>query len=69
MTTTKKAKPAAPVCVFCKRTGAGVHFSIFQPRFQPFGTACMDCERTLPPGTKVPAPAPSDADVANDPRA
>lgn len=35
---------SAPVCTFCKRSGAGVQFAIFNPRFQPFGTACSDCE-------------------------
>lgn len=52
----KKPKPCAPVCVFCKRSGAGVTFAIFAPRFEPFGTACTDCERDLPPGTVPPAP-------------
>ncbi len=49
-----KPKPSAPVCVFCKRSGAGVTFAVFNPRFAPFGTACTDCERTLPPGTVPP---------------
>lgn len=43
-----------PVCVFCKRSGAGVQFVVFCPRFPPFGTACSDCEETLPKGTEVP---------------
>lgn len=55
--TTKPGKVrSAPVCVFCKRSGAGVQFAIFNPRFTPFGTACADCEATLPEGTTVPAP-------------
>jgi hypothetical protein len=43
-----------PVCVFCKRSGAGVTFAIFSPRFPPFGTACVECERDLPEGTELP---------------
>ncbi len=43
-----------PVCVFCGRSGDGVLFNIFTPRFAPFGTACTDCEASLPPGTKPP---------------
>lgn len=50
----KKAPAALPVCVFCKRSGSGVQFDIMNPRFAPFGTACTDCEKTLPPGTVVP---------------
>jgi DNA-directed RNA polymerase subunit RPC12/RpoP len=50
------APKAAPVCVFCKRSGAGVQFLIFNPRFKPFGTACVDCEASLPPGTTLPEP-------------
>lgn len=49
---------SAPVCVFCKRS-AGVQFAIFNPRFQPFGTACVECEETLPPGTELPKPEPT----------
>lgn len=37
----------APVCLFCGRSGAGVTFALC-PRFLPFGTACTDCERTIP---------------------
>ena len=52
------AKPASvgkvPTCVFCGRNGNGVQFAIFNPRFQPFGTACTDCEATLPPDTQLP---------------
>lgn len=47
------AQSSAPVCVFCHRS-EGVQFAIFTPRFQPFGTACVECERTLPAGTTVP---------------
>ncbi len=43
----------APRCVFCGRSN-GAQFNIFTPRFQPFGTACVDCEKSLPPGTQVP---------------
>lgn len=62
---TKKAKPSAPVCVFCHRS-AGVQFAIFNPRFAPFGTACVECERVLPEGTvvpRVPAGCMNDADA------
>lgn len=57
-----KSQPrSAPQCVFCKRTGGGVQFVIFNPRFQPFGTACDECEKTLPPGTKLPETQPATA--------
>jgi hypothetical protein len=56
-------KSAAPVCVFCRRS-AGVSFAMFSPRFAPFGTACTECESTLPPGTVVPSPVPADAPAA-----
>jgi len=49
----KKSKKSAPECVFCHRS-SGVQFAIFNPRFQPFGTACVECERTLPAGTTIP---------------
>lgn len=49
-----KQRASAPVCVFCKRSGAGVQFAMFNPRFQPFGTACTDCEAILPADTTVP---------------
>lgn len=52
MKTETKSKPT---CVFCGRSD-GVQFAIFNPRFQPFGTACVECEATLPPDTKVPEP-------------
>lgn len=49
-------KPSsAPTCVFCHQSGNGVQFAIFNPRFKPFGTACVACESTLPAGTQVPA--------------
>ena len=54
----KKSKSGNPVCVFCGRSGNGVQFAIFNPRFQPFGTACTECESSLPEGTTIPAPAP-----------
>ena len=58
----RKRKPDrnAPTCAFCSRTGDGVQFAIFNPRFKPFGTACVDCERDLPEGTVVP-PKPATA--------
>jgi len=37
-------KTDAPICGLCKRSGDGIQFQIFTPRFQPFGTACVDCE-------------------------
>lgn len=52
-------KSSAPVCVFCHRS-EGVQFAIFTPRFQPFGTACTDCEKTLPEGTEVPVVSDSE---------
>ena len=50
----QKKKSSAPKCVFCGGTGQGVQFAIFSPRFAPFGTACVECEKTLPAGTQVP---------------
>ena len=50
----RKARATAPRCVFCGRDRS-VQFVIFNPRFAPFGTACVECERTLPPGTVLPA--------------
>lgn len=53
-----KSAPSRPTCVFCKRS-TDVQFAMFSPRFPPFGTACVECEEKLPPGTQVPtAPAP-----------
>ena len=52
---TKTKTRTVPTCVFCGRSGSGVQFAIFSPRFQPFGTACVACEDSLPPGTQVPA--------------
>lgn len=52
----KSKPPFVPQCVFCQRTGSGVQFAIFNPRFKPFGTACDECEKTLPPGTEAPKP-------------
>ena len=52
--TSSKAAPSRPKCCFCHRDGNGVQFSVFNPRFKPFGTACTDCEATLPAGTIVP---------------
>lgn len=44
-----------PKCVFCGRSGPDVYFQIFSARrFEPFGTACVDCERDLPPETVLP---------------
>jgi hypothetical protein len=56
----RKKETTRPRCVFCKRD-VGVTFAIFNPRFKPFGTACTDCEASLPEGTKVP-----DADNRNN---
>lgn len=42
-----------PTCVFCKKS-EDVQFAILNPRFQPFGTACVECEKELPEGTVVP---------------
>ena len=50
-----KSVGKVPTCVFCGRSGNGVQFVIFNPRFKPFGTACTDCEASLPEGTAVPA--------------
>lgn len=50
----KSSKKSAPKCVFCHRS-SGVQFAIFNPRFQPFGTACVEYEKSLPPGTVVPS--------------
>lgn len=61
----KKKCSIPPVCVFCKRSGTGVQFAVFNPRFQPFGTACVDCEKTLPDGTTLPAPAPAPITTAD----
>jgi len=53
MKTKTKKSSSAPVCAFCKRS-EGVQFAIFTPRFKPFGTACVECEATLPEGTPAP---------------
>lgn len=53
-----KVSEAGPTCHFCKRSGAGVQFAMFNPRFKPFGTACVDCEKSLPPDTPAPQVAP-----------
>ena len=42
-----KPKSSGPCCIFCK-SGAG-QFNIFTPRFQPFGTACVECEEKVTP--------------------
>jgi len=49
----KAKQSSAPRCVFCGRD-SGVQFAIFNPRFKPSGTACVECEATLPAGTQVP---------------
>ena len=54
-----KSKKSAPVCVFCGAS-QGAQFNIFTPRFQPFGTACVKCEESLPEGTKVPEKSQSE---------
>jgi hypothetical protein len=61
---TKRKQSSAPRCVFCGRS-EGVQFAIFNPRFKPFGTACVECEATLPAGTQVPKPSPSQ--IIDDP--
>lgn len=43
MAKVRKAAQSAPVCVICGES-QGVQFAIFNPRFQPFGTACVACE-------------------------
>lgn len=43
------------ICAFCGRSGSGVQFQIFTPRFEPFGTACVECEASLPEGTPHPS--------------
>ncbi len=48
----KKKSASGPCCVFCGTTTG--QFAIFNPRFKPFGTACTNCEATLPAGTQVP---------------
>lgn len=53
MAAKKAKKQSAPVCVFCHRS-EGVQFAVFNPRFKPLGTACVDCEKTLPKGSTVP---------------
>ncbi len=50
---TTKTQSSAPRCVFCGRD-SGVQFAVFNPRFAPFGTACVECEASLPPGTPGP---------------
>jgi hypothetical protein len=40
----KLNKSSAPCCVFCGKS-SGVQFTIFYPKFQPFGTACVECEK------------------------
>lgn len=49
----KKKSSSAPCCCFCGRSGAGIQFAIFNPRFKPLGTACVPCEESLPEGTPV----------------
>lgn len=39
----KKGNAKRPVCIFCARS-EGVQFAIFNPKFPPFGTACVECE-------------------------
>ena len=65
--TKRKKESIAPRCVFCGRSGSGVTFAIFNPRFKPFGTACTDCEKSLPPGTPLPAPPAPAPEPAPEP--
>lgn len=53
-----KNETSKPVCRFCGKSGNGVQFAMFNPRFKPFGTACVECEATLPEGTTVPEAKP-----------
>ena len=49
----KKSSQSLPICCFC----GGSHntqFAIFNPRFQPFGTACVECEASMPAGITPP---------------
>ena len=39
-----KSVSSAPYCIFCGKS-SGVQFDIFNPKFEPFGTACMECEK------------------------
>jgi hypothetical protein len=41
-----------PTCAICQNS-AGVQFNIFTPRFAPFGTACVECEKTIPAHIKT----------------
>lgn len=50
----KKQESSKPKCVFCGRD-ENVQFVMINPRFKPFGTACVECEATLPPDTVVPS--------------
>ncbi len=45
MKTKSKSEKSAPVCVFCGGS-SGCQFAIFNPKFPPFGTACVECEKT-----------------------
>ena len=38
-----KAVAKGPQCLICQRT-SGVQFAVIAPRFQPFGSVCVDCE-------------------------
>jgi len=40
----KSKQPSAPTCIFCGKS-SGVQFNIFTPKFPPFGTACVACEK------------------------
>ena len=52
-----------PKCAFCKKS-AGVQFNIFTPRFAPFGTACVECETTIPAHIKTVADWTPEAQAA-----
>ncbi len=72
----KKKTSNAPCCVFCKKSH-GAQFNIFTPRFKPFGTACVECEKSVPAHFKTPEeylaklpatpPLPTQAEVETRP--
>lgn len=39
----KKIEKEAPRCLICERK-SGVQFAIFNPKFMPFGSVCIECE-------------------------
>jgi hypothetical protein len=55
-----KNKSSAPVCVFCGKS-SGVQFAIFNPKFAPFGTACVECEKV---NDKLPEKKPIELEIS-----